>query len=80
MGGATGVWAETHAEGGHPEWPSEDRGGAERADWWDSKQHDSEPVNHTKREKHNRLGVKNHVRIAANAVTSTSKKQLNCLM
>lgn len=38
----------THAVGGHPEWPSGDWGGAVRADWWDSTQHDSEPINHTK--------------------------------
>lgn len=44
------VGGATHAEGGHPEWPSEDWGGAVRADWWDSTRHDSEPITHKKRE------------------------------
>lgn len=36
----------THAEGGHPALPIEGWGGAAPVDWWDSTQHDFEPVEH----------------------------------
>lgn len=48
---------DTYAVGGHPEWPNEDWGGAVRADWWDSTQHDSEPINHTKEGNVNQWGI-----------------------
>lgn len=77
------VGGATHAEGGHPEWPSEDWGGAVRADWWDSTQHDSEPINHThkKREhesmRNNRTGSEQSLHDSCKQQTSHQEKKKN---